>query len=266
MNLSDVIICSDFDGTISGMPTDGAPFVKTPLAPICQKNIDAINDFASDGGRFVVVSGRSALTMQFVYDYIAADDLIAGTNAAMIYSSANHKAIALHPMRMSPLLFWQRLKPVADLLPEAYLTDCDARQHDFLFGRDNPDEFFGSIPAALKIVFNQHDENKMRRLKSELCMRLSDMCDIVLSAPFLVECCDKDGGKDEMIRFLKDRSPDKTIVALGDYENDIKMLKAADLAFCPQNSAPGVKSVCLKTFGLSGDGFIRDVTDYLKTL
>lgn len=36
MNLSDVIICSDFDGTISGMPTDGAPFVKTPLAPICQ--------------------------------------------------------------------------------------------------------------------------------------------------------------------------------------------------------------------------------------
>ena len=110
MNLSDVIICSDFDGTISGMPTDGAPFVKTPLAPICQKNIDAINHFASDGGRFVVVSGRSALTMQFVYDYFAADDLIAGTNAAMIYSSANHKAIALHPMRMSPLLFWQHLK------------------------------------------------------------------------------------------------------------------------------------------------------------
>ena len=36
---------------------------------------------------------------------------------------------------------------------------------------------------------------------------------------------------------------DFTFVAVGDYDNDIEMLQAADLAVCPQNAAPSVKAV-----------------------
>ena len=266
MNLSQIIICSDFDGTLTGNPPDGKPFVTTPMGKICRENIDAIKHLTSRGGKFVIVSGRSALMMQYIYDYIPADDLMAGTNAAMIYRRSDRKTVALHPMRMTPAEFAKRISSRADDLPVMHITDCSGVAHGFMPGEGDLSRFLSAFPTALKIIFDEHDPKKMAALESFLRSAVGDKCEVAKSASFLIECFDKGGGKGDMVRYLKSSFPEKTIVALGDYENDLDMLTEADMAFCPENASPKVKSVCLATLRASGDGFIADVTERLERL
>ncbi len=266
MNLSQIIICSDFDGTLTGNPPDGKPFVTTPMGKICRENIDAIKHLTSRGGKFVIVSGRSALMMQYIYDYIPADDLMAGTNAAMIYRRSDRKTVALHPMRMTPAEFAKRISSRADDLPVMHITDCHGVAHGFMPGEGDLSRFLSAFPTALKIIFDEHDPEKMAALESFLRSAVGDKCEVAKSASFLIECFDKGGGKGDMVRYLKSSFPEKTIVALGDYENDLDMLTEANMAFCPENASPKVKSVCLATLRASGDGFIADVTERLERL
>lgn len=55
---------------------------------------------------------------------------------------------------------------------------------------------------------------------------------------------------------------DFTFVAAGDYNNDIELLQAADVAYCPSNAAEEVKKVADKVFEQScEEDFIAAVID-----
>ena len=57
---------------------------------------------------------------------------------------------------------------------------------------------------------------------------------------------------------------DYTIIAVGDYNNDIEMLKAADMAFCPSNAVNEVRNVCDVVLDNSCDeDAIAAVIDYI---
>ena len=169
-------------------------------------------------------------------------------------------------MRMTPAEFAERISSRADDLPVMHITDCNGVAHGFMPGEGDLSRFLSAVPTALKIIFDEHDPEKMTELESFLRSAVGDKCEVAKSASFLIECFDKGGGKGDMVRYLKSSFPEKTIVALGDYENDLDMLTEADMAFCPENASPKVKSVCLATLRASGDGFIADVTERLELL
>ena len=50
-----------------------------------------------------------------------------------------------------------------------------------------------------------------------------------------------------------------TVYACGDNENDIAMLRAADVALCPSNAIDAVKAICHKCLCSNNDGVIADL-------
>ena len=56
----------------------------------------------------------------------------------------------------------------------------------------------------------------------------------------------------------------RTVIACGDYENDIEMLKAADVAVCPANALPHVKAVADHVLCDCHNGLIADVIESIE--
>ena len=53
------------------------------------------------------------------------------------------------------------------------------------------------------------------------------------------------------------------IVCCGDYDNDLAMLKAADLSVCPANALPGVREICDLCLCECSKGLIADLVEHL---
>ena len=114
--------------------------------------------------------------------------------------------------------------------------------------RDAPDKL-DSLRAKI--------EQKFDGFNIELCKSESDFLEIQSKG------CNKGRG----IKFLKDNyfgnSSDVKIYACGDYENDLAMLAAADVAVCPSNAHHEVKKIADMCLCSCDDGIIGDLIDKL---
>ena len=54
-----------------------------------------------------------------------------------------------------------------------------------------------------------------------------------------------------------------TLCVVGDFDNDIEMLKSSDYGFCPENANDKVKAVCHKCLCHHNKGVIADVIEYI---
>ena len=65
-----------------------------------------------------------------------------------------------------------------------------------------------------------------------------------LSSPVFLECYDKHAGKDSGVKLAMELAglTGKTLVCIGDYYNDLEMLKTADISAAPISSPDDIKS------------------------
>jgi hydroxymethylpyrimidine pyrophosphatase-like HAD family hydrolase len=68
----------------------------------------------------------------------------------------------------------------------------------------------------------------------------------------------------EKMRRLSPALASRTVIACGDYENDIPMLKAADIAVCPANAMDEVKEICDLVLCDCNEGLIADVIENIE--
>ena len=55
----------------------------------------------------------------------------------------------------------------------------------------------------------------------------------------------------------------KTLYAVGDYENDLEMLRASDVAVCPSNALDKIKDICDLCLCDNDTGVIADLIEYI---
>lgn len=267
MNFSKTVFITDFDGTLL-----------TADKRITDADLRAICDYRADGGIFGIATGRPIQTVRKYLEYLPVDLPLILYNGCIVYDQCKDK-----------ILYSSYLPDVAK---EIFV---DVREH---FPRVSPEVYtFGSQNYfVMNRVEKWHQQilgMEFDKLESHTqvtepwCkMLLADEVEIideladyvkkyegrgvrfVRSLPTFLEVLPEEASKGTALSEVVNMCSfgDKLVCVAGDYDNDVEMLKAADLSFCPQNSEQCVKDAadCVLT-KTCDEGAIAEALTILKS-
>lgn len=241
------LICSDLDGTFTGS------------VDVIEANSRAVKYFTDNGGRFSFVTGRTAryLKEQSFFEIMNAPAGI--FNGSLIYDYENNKVL-----REARLDF--KLEEFKDVI-----GDWSKRIETFGIYNDvvSPSERGSSLDEykdimdenVLKIVC-AFDDVKMTDEFKEFALNNKFFYNTFISKswPTGVEFNPSNGTKGDVIRFIKQYLGDiHTTVGIGDFENDVTLIKYADIGVATGNAVKPLKDIA--------DLIVKDCKEYaLKDL
>ena len=250
------LIVTDLDGTFFGK---GARLV--------EENLTAIAAFKAGGGHITAGTGRIPTNIR--KDIPLCGELFNApavtANGAFIYDLSADELLHSTPMDADATLAAARL--VESLNPrvgmrvstgKAFLVNRDRINDAILRDIGEPDAYEGEVlplsawktEGALwyKMVFRGERE-ELEGIRPVVEATFGDTFEYSLSSPRFFELqrkgCTKATGLRFVAEYLKGKLGHPVVtVAVGDQENDLPMLMAADIAACPANAAESVKAVC----------------------
>ncbi len=225
-----ILLMSDFDGTLSHHRT------------ISQENCDAIRYFQSEGGLFSLATGRQPDWIEQWKEFVLPNTYSATLNGAVLCDPTGKNRIYDQPINED---FWEIANEIVKACPD-YLEfhfHGNCVMQPFLIGEPLD---LALIPSPLyKMVFHMPD-----RLSDEYTARIAHLVQprgyiSMRSCAGYIEVQNGKTGKGNAVRRLKEHLGDAAAltVAVGDYENDIDMIKAADIGYAVANAHPALLAV-----------------------
>lgn len=270
-DLSDVLIVSDFDGTL-----------RSDFGYIPERNIIAIERLKEKGGSFIVASGRAGFVLDIVDPTVK--DLV---NAPCVYSNGsylydyatgekfNEKYISEEKVR--DILFLIRdtaaetgirmVRGNEYLTPDA--NDEIKRQIAMGYMHNVRVYNFDTVPVdRINKLTACAPNDKVLKIKDALEKEFPDTVEPILSGISLLDIQPKNVSKGTSINEIREQyklSGRKVrIFAVGDYDNDIEMLQCADYSCCPSNALKNVKEICKIHLCSNNDGAIADLIERIE--
>lgn len=241
-DISKVMIITDMDGTF-------LPASKIPS----KGNLDAVARFQADGGKFSIATGRSLQASQQYFDSFDVNAPIIMCNGGMVYDIHSHKQLYdVYLPKKAREISDKILKANKDVGCEVLLidgvyvpqmTDME-RQHCGICKVDPILRDVNEIPENwYKVLFAQ-EPDKMDKLIDFVESAGFTGVDFVRSAPMYYEMLPQNISKGSALKEMRRvcGMDDYTIVAVGDYNNDIEMLEYADVGICPSNATDETKA------------------------
>lgn len=243
MDLSKLMIVSDLDGTL-------LPPNKIPL----ERDLAAIRRFEAAGGRFAIATGRTIQAAIRYQEMLVLTTPMIVYNGAAIYDFVNDKVLFSESLPPNAITM---TKEIMEAFPEvgvevlrannAYVvrnTEWEKR-HIALCGVEpvycTPEE----IPADgwLKVLFAMSPEEIPPFIEAIGKMGYSDV-DFIQSADIFYEMLPKNVTKGSALNEYRKLSgmEDVTFLAIGDFDNDIEMLRQADISAVPANAVTSARS------------------------
>ena len=254
--LSNILIVTDLDGTFfgkSGVPADG--------------NIEAVERLKAQGGHFTIATGRTNLNLKHKWTEAAqlVNAPIVGCNGAMLVDLATDKMIAgrlmdrNHVMELIDVMVHEFPDLGARIsVEEGFLSSPGQRERCRELDRDLtkvapakvftlPEEEWLSIPDWYKVVVRGSVE-RTDDFRAVIEEKWPERFTTSKSGAAYLEFQSPGTTKATMLPYLREFVENQTgrkikIYACGDYENDLTMLKAADVAVCPTNALDCVKDI-----------------------
>ncbi len=276
-DFSPYLIVTDLDGTFFGK---GARLV--------ERNLTAIERFKAGGGHITAGTGRIPANIRkgipFCGELFNAPAVTA--NGAFIYDLTADTCLKSTPMDAGAT--WKAARLVESLNPRVGMRVSTGK--NFLVNRDclnpailrdiggDPDTYEGEVlplsawqtEGALwyKMVFRGEAEDLLA-IRPAVEAAFGDTFEYSVSSPHFFELQKKGCTKATGLRFVAEHLAGKlghpvTTVAVGDQENDLPMLMAADIAACPENAVEAVKSVCSLRLCHHDGGCIADLIERLE--
>ncbi len=219
-----VLIVSDFDGTIA---CDGR---------CSAENADAIRRFTEGGGLFTLCTGRNPAFIVETAREIGCNTLLGAYNGAILYDLFEDRIVSLKDIGVKAEEYYNI---VLSRFPIHRRTSVGHRS-DMTFFTDGPVEkdFFRTIDEPIcKIVFHQEPELTLQMMDD---LQGRDDFDVYSSADFMVEMMPKGINKGYFVREMRRRLSDRvhTTIAIGDYNNDVPMIRAADVGIAVTDGHP----------------------------
>ena len=246
--LENILILSDFDGTFAGKG-----------GRIVERNLEAIKYFQSLGGHFTFCTGRLPSMMKKVFPdfHKVVNAPLVMCNGAIIFDSAEDRAIDER--------FFNGNVAREDIrhIMSKYPLRLGCYTDDGILQKvSGPDDIVGN--KFRKINLNFDDSDTAIACRTYVNEVFSDKYLCFRSFDCFAEIVDKNVSKGRRISYMKDYYKSKGIddlkvYCIGDYENDIDMLKNADKAFCPSNAIDDVKATCNHILCDHDDGAVADM-------
>lgn len=265
---SDILLTVDYDRTMTA-----------PNSTVPERNLEAIRYFIANGGTFTMNTGRSTTTMGRLLQDIPVNAPFLLYNGSAAYENGQ-----LSDLHIIDLPVWETLDAVKAAFPEMNLEVQAVDDHYLVDERPEFVELYDKMhwhhsPAvrgqdmgpfikfamygavhypAVSDMFSgtEEEEKRFQALEKFLVDRWGDKVDIFRAAPRIVDVHAKGVSKGNAALQLKQRLGKKILVCVGDAENDITMLNAADYAFCPGDA---VIAACYENVCKCADGAVADV-------
>lgn len=246
----DILILSDFDGTFAGTKSR-----------IVERNLEAIEYFKSNGGYFTLSSGRLPCMLKIVFPTFreVVNYPLILANGSILYDG--NTATVLSELFYDGVQARIDLNDVIsrfDVIKFACYTDDGELQTDI-----TPDTAVGNKWRKANLTYATDDEAK--RARDYINKTYGNRYACYRSHYSFTEVIGVDSGKGKRISALRALS-DKPlkVFCIGDFENDIEMLKMGDAAFCPKNAINEVKSICDHVVCHHDDGAIADMIKIIE--
>ncbi len=265
MKYDGIVIFSDLDGTLLDDKRN-----------LSKENMDAITHFISQGGRFGVATGRMerTTTVKFPDLYMNIPSIF--FNGAMAYDT-NSKEVLFKitmPDDLVPIL--------KKILSDYPGTCCEINMHGKAYvinpndivrkqlereGLEVEEAPLEDIPGDwVKILFLDKHET-LEKIKADLEKLNRTDLNIVFSEDELLDIMEKSASKGVALHKLKSIYGDKwrLLVAIGDNDNDLEMIRAADLGIAVDNATPAVKKASDYIIKNNNTPCIPQVLELLET-
>lgn len=263
MKLQEILIVSDLDGTLV---EDGK---------ISQRNIDAIRRFRAAGGEFTIATGRSPEQSKHYIRLLEIEGAMVCNNGATLYHCTKQKPVWFTAL---PPDYPEMLHRIMRQFPDmgVCLIDAEDRYHlardhvildrfaEYCF-LDKASFIPDSIPAencckAMLVGSNSDILALYQYLKEQ-----APAFDFVIARDDLIDLGPKGVDKGTPLRPLAESygRPFSGVVTVGDYYNDIGMLKSAPLGVAVGNALDEVKQAADWIVASCSEDAIADLIDRL---
>lgn len=252
MKFDGYMICSDFDGTLAY--GDGQ---------ISSKNLDAIHYFQQNGGVFTLASGRSPeFVQQLAPDFIANGPLIC-LNGTRICDPDNGKILYqsfLPPSAVDVIKYLYANDSLKSIQP---VVEDDGKRFYLNKPEFSLQQIIDTVGASRihKVLFVFDNADTALSLRSELNEKFGEKIQFCRSWAFSVEMYDKPAGKGECLELARSMAarPIYTVIGVGDYENDISLVRLADVGYAVENAIDSVKAAADKIAPSNINDAIADI-------
>lgn len=276
---SDVLLTVDFDRTLT------APDSTIPI-----RNLEAIAYFMENGGAFTVNTGRSIpMAQKNILGTVPTNAPLLLYNGSADYDEKTGELTRFVPIDLDPELLLGLQARFADLSVEIqaldahYLMRKDPMWEDYCsnnccpWGYAEPKEiagpfikfsFYGAFcknTVADMYVATPEELAQIDEAAAYMQEQFGDKLEIFRAAPRIVDIHAKGVSKGVAARKLQKQLGKKILVCVGDGENDLSMLEAADHAFCPADSviADRFSNVCCCAEGAVADVIYKKIPEIL---
>ena len=276
---SDVLLTVDYDRTLTA-----------PDSTVPERNLEAIRYFMENGGAFTINTGRSIPMTQVFRDKVPVNAPLLLMNGSMTYDlrtgQAEAASIALDQGKT--------IRRVMELLPdmtveiqgmdahyifeEDPIWDAFTERNNCAWGHAQPEDDLGPFlkftvydklkTSRLADLYDTTEEEIARidRAEALLLREFGDVCTVFRAAPKILDVHAKGVSKAKAARTLQEKLGRKILVCVGDGENDLSMLQAADYAFTPLDAivAKHFPNVCPCGEGAVADVIYEKIPEILK--
>lgn len=239
-----ILFCTDLDGTLLRKNKQ-----------VSRENLEAIEYFKNEGGIFTFITGRMPLFVGEFFDVVHPNGPVGCINGGGIYDYPNKKYLWTQPADRSIL----DLIELADREMDSIGIQLNTFDNTYFCKENSVMAWFRKLTGApnrvcrcreidepiAKVLFGVETPEEMAELDRLLKAHPSAKnFDFVSAEKTLYEIIPKGVNKGtllmQMVRIL-DLDPQKTI-AIGDYDNDVGMLRNAKFGVAVANASPAAKA------------------------
>lgn len=218
------VVISDLDGTLL-----------TDDKKIKEPSLNTINDLRNKGITFAIATGRAFCMTKSFCDQIGGEiPLILFNGGKIMFSQsqkiikecflkteASRKIIDLINKEKGTFIFWQN--------EQVYISEDNERSREYLHFNKQPQKIYkegSSIENISKFIWL--DDVELEKKHHKMLNKIKGL-NVFTSAPRFLEIVPKDVNKGKALKYLAKilNVSIKEVVALGDGDNDVSMIKVA---------------------------------------